>query len=110
MPYTQEELKKLDFYQNLIDEDEQQYLQKKADLELQANISGSANRGAIVRDKSNTILLFEDPYQNQLQDLMIVNLEPLLWYSRLIHGQPHRYWRLHSNLNLTNRLMKVGKR
>jgi hypothetical protein len=68
MPYTQEELKKLDFYQNLIDEDEQQYLQKKADLELQANISGSANRGAIVRDKSNTILLFEDPYQNQLQE------------------------------------------
>ena len=68
MPYTQEELKKLDFYQNLIDEDEQQYLQKKADLELQANISGSANRGVIVRDKSNTILLFEDPYQNQIQE------------------------------------------
>jgi len=68
MPYTQEELKKLDFYQNLINEDEQQYLQKKADLELRANISGSANRGAVVRDKSNTILLFEDPYQNQLQE------------------------------------------
>ena len=68
MPYTQEELKKLSFYQNLIDEDEQQYLQKKAKLELQANASGSANQGAIVRDKSNTILLFEDPYQNQLQE------------------------------------------
>ena len=68
MPYTQEELKKLDFYQNLINEDEQQYLQKKADLELRADISGSANRGAVVRDKSNTILLFEDPYQNQLQE------------------------------------------
>lgn len=68
MPYTQEELQKLDFYQNLINEDEQQYLQKKADLELQADISGSANRGVIVRDKSNTILLFEDPYQNQLQE------------------------------------------
>jgi len=68
MPYTQEELQKLDFYQNLINEDEQQYLQKKADLELRADISGSANRGAVVRDKSNTILLFEDPYQNQLQE------------------------------------------
>ena len=68
MPYTQEELQKLSFYQELINEDEQQYLQKKADLELQADISGSANRGAIVRDKSNTILLFEDPYQNQLQE------------------------------------------
>ena len=49
-------------------QDEQQYLQKKADLELQADISGSANRGAVVRDKSNTILLFENPYQNQLQE------------------------------------------
>ena len=29
MPYTQEELKKLSFYQNLISEDEQQYLENK---------------------------------------------------------------------------------
>ncbi len=66
MPYTQEELKKLSFYQNLIDEDEQQYLQNKATLELRANISGSANQSSIIRDSSNTILLFEDPYKNQL--------------------------------------------
>lgn len=66
MPYTQEELKKLSFYQNLIDEDEQQYLQNKATFELRANISGSANQSSIIRDSSNTILLFEDPYKNQL--------------------------------------------
>jgi|TARA_R100000081_G_C4763681_1_gene141387 hypothetical protein len=68
MPYTQEELKNLTFYQNLIDEDEQQYLQNKASLELIAGISGSANQGNLLRDESNTILLFEDPYKNQLQE------------------------------------------
>ena len=66
MPYTQEELKKLSFYQNLIDEDEQQYLQNKATLELRASHSGSANQGSVIRDSSNTILLFEDPYKNEL--------------------------------------------
>ena len=66
MPYTQEELKKLSFYQNLIDEDEQQYLQNKATLELRASHSGSANQGGVIRDSSNTILLFEDPYKNEL--------------------------------------------
>ena len=68
MPYTQEELKNLTFYQNLIDEDEQQYLQNKASLELRAGIAGSANQGNLLRDESNTILLFEDPYKNQLQE------------------------------------------
>ena len=68
MPYTQEELQNLSWYQNLIDEDEQQYLQKRARLENEANISGSANQGKIIRDNSNTILLFEDPYANALQE------------------------------------------
>jgi len=67
MPYTQEELKKLPFYQNLINEDEQQYLQKRATLSQIAAVSGSANDGSLLlRDKSNTILLFEDPYKNEL--------------------------------------------
>ena len=66
MPYTQEELQKLDFYIRLTQEDEQQYLQKKAALELEASISGSANKGAIVRDGTDAILLFEDPYKNEL--------------------------------------------
>tara|TARA_Y100001963_G_scaffold35446_1_gene49398 strand:- start:2194 stop:2499 length:306 start_codon:yes stop_codon:yes gene_type:complete len=67
MPYTQEELQKLSFYQELINEDEQQYLQKKAVLSELAAVSGSANNGGLLlRDKSNAILLFEDPYKNEL--------------------------------------------
>ncbi len=67
MPYTQEELQKLSFYQNLINEDEQQYLQKRATLSRMAAVSGSANDGSLLlRDKSNAILLFEDPYKNEL--------------------------------------------
>ena len=67
MPYTQEELQKLSFYQNLINEDEQQYLQKRATLSQITAVSGSANDGSLLlRDKSNTILLFEDPYKNEL--------------------------------------------
>ena len=66
MPYSQEELKKLDFYKRLTEEDEQQYLQNKATLELRAGYSGSANQGGVIRDSTNTILLFEDPYKNEL--------------------------------------------
>jgi hypothetical protein len=66
MPYTQEELQKLDFYKRLTEEDEQQYLQNKATLELKANYSGSANQGSLVRDSLNKILLFENPYKNEL--------------------------------------------
>ena len=51
MPYTQEELKNLPWYQNLIDEDEQAYLANKDVLETQAAMSGSANDGSLlVRD------------------------------------------------------------
>jgi len=66
MPYTQEELQKLDFYKRLTEEDEQQYLQNKATLELKANYSGSANQGSLVRDSLDKILLFENPYKNEL--------------------------------------------
>ena len=67
MPYTQEELKKLSFYQELINEDEQQYLQKKEVLEREAAISGSSNDGGLLlRDESNAVLIFEDPYKNEL--------------------------------------------
>ena len=69
MPYTQEELQNLTFYQNLIDEDEQQYLQQKSLLMLQASVSGSGDDGSLlIRDETNTILLFEDPYQNELPE------------------------------------------
>jgi hypothetical protein len=65
MPYTQEELQSLTWYQNLIDEDEQQYLQNKNLLLQQAALSGSADNGSLlVRDENNAILLFENPYTN----------------------------------------------
>ena len=66
MPYTQEELQKLEFYKRLTEEDEQQYLQRKATLALEAGVSGSANQGRVVRDGTDAILLFEDPYKNEL--------------------------------------------
>jgi hypothetical protein len=80
MPYTQEELKNLKFYTDLIDADEQQYLQKKLTLIESANVSGSANNGAkLIRDQSNAVLLFEDPYKNELledeQSKIIHNLK-----------------------------------
>tara|TARA_R110001592_G_scaffold213000_2_gene465668 strand:+ start:6521 stop:6835 length:315 start_codon:yes stop_codon:yes gene_type:complete len=67
MPYTQEELKNLPFYTNLIDEDEQQYLQRKSLLKLQALVSGSAAADNLLsRDKSGAVLLFENPYSDAL--------------------------------------------
>ena len=58
MPYTQEELQNLSWYQNLIDEDV---------LEAQAAISGSADDGTLlVRDSEDTILIFENPYTGEL--------------------------------------------
>mgnify|MGYP003109739417 CR=1 FL=1 len=67
MPYTQEELKNLSFYQNLIDEDEQHYLLRKEFLQMQALVSGSAAADNLLsRDKSGAILLFENPYTDSL--------------------------------------------
>ena len=59
MPYTQEELKNLKFYQDLTDEDEQKYLNRKDLLTLRSNLSGSADNGELVyRDKSGAVLIF----------------------------------------------------
>ena len=69
MPYTQEELKNLSFYQKLIDEDEQQYLTRKALLLQQSAASGSADDGFLLtRDESGAVLIFEDPYANKLNE------------------------------------------
>ena len=69
MPYTQEELKNLSFYQDLIDEDEQRYLTRKALLEQQSNLLGSADNGSLLfRDETGAVLIFEDPYANQLNE------------------------------------------
>ena len=69
MPYTQEELQQLEFYQNLIDGDEQKYLQRRKLLQDKAAISGSANDGSLVlRNDEGTVMIFENPYTEELYD------------------------------------------
>ena len=69
MPYTQEELKKLSFYQNKIDEDEQQYLNEKQRLMAVAAISGSSDAGnSLIRNEENVVLFFENPYTNKVPE------------------------------------------
>ena len=69
MPYTPEELQELEWYQNLLSEDEQQYSVRREYLLGQTDISGSAYDGSLMaRDSSNTILLFENPYTNVLRE------------------------------------------
>ena len=63
MPYTKDELDNLPFYQELITKDESKYLNI---IEKRTN-EGILDDG-ILRDKSGKIILFEDPYQNQLQE------------------------------------------
>ena len=67
MPYTQEELQKLDFYQNLINEDEQRYLQNRETLLILAAESGSSDDGKLVlRSEDGNVLVFENPYTGEL--------------------------------------------
>ena len=69
MPYTQEELKESTFYQQLIDRDEQEYLQRRALLLERAAASGSADDGSLLyKDQEGNILLFEDPYTGKLYE------------------------------------------
>ncbi len=69
MPYSKEELKELPFYQNLVDGDEQAYLQNREVIQRKIAISGSAYDGNLItRDDNGTILLFEDPYTNKLYE------------------------------------------
>tara|TARA_B100001113_G_C21119424_1_gene626748 strand:+ start:128 stop:433 length:306 start_codon:yes stop_codon:yes gene_type:complete len=69
MPYSKEELKELPFYQNLVDGDEQAYLETRNKLQLEIAISGSAYDGNLItRDENGTILLFENPYTGKLYE------------------------------------------
>ena len=64
-----EELKELPFYQNLVDGDEQAYLERREMAQLEMSISGSAYDGNLLtRDDDGTILLFENPYTNKLYE------------------------------------------
>ena len=90
MPYTQEELKNISFYQNLIDEDEQRYLMRKALLEQQSNLLGLADNVSLLsRDESGAVLIFEDPYANQLNEdpstkIIYNNIIKCPWHGRVI--------------------------
>ncbi len=67
MPYTQEELKNLQFYQDLKNEDEQSYLQNRELLQLRAEASGSADDGSLIlRNDEGTVMVFENPYTGEL--------------------------------------------
>jgi len=69
MPYSKEELKELPFYQNLVDGDEQAYLQNREVIKMKMAISGSTYDGSLIsRDEDNTILLFENPYTGKLYE------------------------------------------
>ena len=69
MTYSKEELKELPFYHNLVDGDEQDYLQIREVTKMKMAISGSAYDGSLItRDEDGTILLFEDPYTNKLYE------------------------------------------
>ena len=69
MPYTKEELKDLAFYQNLINEDEQNYLIERERLQTLVAVSGSGyDGGLLTRDEGGTIKLFENPYTGELYD------------------------------------------
>ena len=69
MPYTKEELKELPFYQNLLNEDEQNYLSERERLKQAALEQGEAYSGdQLVRDESGTIRIFENPYTGELYE------------------------------------------
>lgn len=69
MPYTQEELKNLPFYQSLIDADEQEYLIKRELLLTKLEISGSAyDGGLLARNENGVIQAFENPYTGELYE------------------------------------------
>ena len=69
MPYTQEELQNLQFYKDLINEDEQDYLQRREVLQLRANLSGSADDGTLVlRNENGTVMVFENPSTGELYE------------------------------------------
>lgn len=69
MPYTQEELKDLAFYQNLVDADEQEYLIKRQLILDRIEMSGSAyDGGLLAKNEDGVIQAFENPYTGELYE------------------------------------------
>ena len=67
MPYTQEELQQNEYYQNLINADEQAYESQRELYRTAFLNSGGENNGSLLtRDQDGTILLFVNPYTGTL--------------------------------------------
>ena len=81
MPYTQEELQRLDYYQNLINKEEENYLIRRDLLLLQSAMSGSGDDGGMVlRNEEGSVLVFENPHTGEMYDQdpsnkLIINLK-----------------------------------
>ena len=69
MPYTQEELQQNEYYQNLINRDEQAYEEQRELYRTAFLDNGGENDGSLlVRDSDGTILLFENPVSGELYE------------------------------------------
>ena len=79
MPYTKEELENNEYYKNLRDEDEQLYLtQRELYKTAFFGNSGVDNGSLLVRDSDGTILLFENPWTEELyKDETTTLIQPL---------------------------------
>ncbi len=67
MPYTKEELENNEYYTNLRDEDEQLYLGQRELYKTAFLGNGGTDDGSLlVRDEDGTILLFENPWTEEL--------------------------------------------
>jgi hypothetical protein len=67
MPYTKEELENNEYYKNLRDEDEQLYLGQRELYKTAFLGNGVVDDGSLlVRDEDGTILLFENPWTEEL--------------------------------------------
>tara|TARA_R110000744_G_C19283608_1_gene553857 strand:+ start:421 stop:744 length:324 start_codon:yes stop_codon:yes gene_type:complete len=72
MPYTPDELKELQWYQTFLEADEIRYGQNKLVLLAEAAVSSSLGAAdsdsKLIRDDENTILLFENPSKNKIEE------------------------------------------
>tara|TARA_R110000765_G_scaffold16026_4_gene45565 strand:- start:1046 stop:1354 length:309 start_codon:yes stop_codon:yes gene_type:complete len=79
MPYTKEELENNEYYKNLRDEDEQLYLAQRELYKTAFLGNGGTDDGSLlVRDADGTILLFENPWTEELyRDETTTLIQPL---------------------------------
>jgi len=74
MPYTPEELQNMEWYQDLIAADERRYIDRKQSIQIQNMYSSSlgapvgGDGSQLIRDQDNTVLFFENPYLNKIDE------------------------------------------